>query len=73
MNTNIKREIFSTRYGFQVKETYENGLESWSPYYSRAELRSIIISYGLCESTADRMLSQSRYRKVDEDPSQESK
>lgn len=73
LSQKITREIFSTRYGYQVKETYENGVEVWTPFYSRSELRAIIISYGLCESIADRMISQCRYRKVEEDPNQESK
>ena len=61
----IKRQIFSTKFGFQIKETYPNGVESWSDFYTRAELRSLIISFGLCEHTAERMISESRYRLVE--------
>lgn len=56
----IKREVHSTKDGFKVKEIFSCGKENWIGPMNRAEIKSHIVSFGLCEHIAEKIISDSK-------------
>lgn len=55
----IRRKVLSTKDGYLVQETLSCGTENTTKIMNRAEVRTYILSFGVCEHIAESLISKS--------------